>query len=291
MTIRRKHSIGYFPIYLFSLLPFWIIYGISDCLFVLVFYVFKYRRQVVADNLKRSFPEKSESELQKIERAFFRFLIDVSLETIKMMSMSTQSIVQRMRISDWGPVHELNERKQSFFIVLGHWGNWEWAGSAFRQQTGIETNGIYHPLSNAFFEEIMLHTRSRFGVRLVPMRETLRVVLETKNTFNVTAFIADQTPTIENATWLEFLHQDTAVFVGTEKLARKLNYPVVYASLRRVKRGYYEQRFEWVTQNPELEAEGEITRKHMHLLEQNIRQMPETWLWSHRRWKLKRRTV
>jgi KDO2-lipid IV(A) lauroyltransferase len=172
---------------------------------------------------------------------------------------------------------------------MGHFGNWEWAGNSFSLTRRHQLYVIYHPLRNPYFNRLIIGMRTRFGTKLIPMKETLREMLQSRSLApGATAFISDQTPHPEHAYWTTFMNQDTPVFLGAEKFAQKLGYPVVYVSVRRIKRGYYEIDAELLFEDPKRTAPTEITERHTRRLEQDIRSLPYTWLWSHRRWKHKR---
>ena len=281
-----------FPaLFIVSLLPFFIVYAISDVLFILVYYVFGYRKKVVAQNLKNAFPEKSTAELKVIEKKYYRFLCDVILETIQTLTISKKTMLNRCKMNDSSKAifDHFNQKQQSCIIVLGHFGNWEWGGNAFSLTCNQQLYVLYHPLSNKNFDGLMKKLRTRFGARLYSMKDAVREMIKNKNEVTATAFIADQTPAPETAYWTTFLNQDTPVFLGTEKIAKKLNFPVVYVSLHRFKRGHYEFNAELICANPQGTSEGEITELHTKCLEKDIISQPEIWLWSHKRWKHKRK--
>ena len=171
---------------------------------------------------------------------------------------------------------------------MGHFGNWEWAGNTFSLACRQQLYVIYHPLSNKYFNRLIVSMRTRFGTKLIAMRDTFKDMVKNREEVNATAFIADQTPAPESAFWTTFLNQDTPIFWGTEKIARKMNYPVVYATVKRVSRGYYEIFAETLFEEPKNTTEGEISIAHTRKLEADILQQPEIWLWSHRRWKHQR---
>lgn len=171
---------------------------------------------------------------------------------------------------------------------MGHLGNWEWGGNTFSLLCKHQLYVIYHPIANKNFDNLMYGMRSRFGTKLIPMKDTFRSMLANRNELNATAFIADQTPQPDNAYWTTFLNQETPVFRGTELIAKKLNYPIIYLKVKKIKRGFYELCAEMLCENPSITKEGEITEMHTKRLEQDIIAQPETWLWSHRRWKHKR---
>jgi KDO2-lipid IV(A) lauroyltransferase len=276
-------------IYLLSLLPFRALYAVSDFMFFWVYYVIKYRKAVVETNLRNAFPYKSENEIQAISRAYFHFLCDVTLETFKTLTISKKQALKHCRFHNTDLFDRLHKEKRSIIIVLGHFGNWEWAGSSMSLDSDYQFYVIYHPLSDKKFDKLMYDMRSRFGTKLIPMKNTLREMIKNKAEINATAFIADQTPSNPGAAyWTKFMNQDTPVFEGTERIAKMLNSPVVYCSVKRIKRGYYEIYSEMLAETPGTTAPGEITELFTRRLEKEIHEQPETWLWSHRRWKHKR---
>lgn len=271
-------------IYLIASLPFGLLYLFSDVLYY-AFRLSGYRRKVVLQNLRNSFPEKSEEEIQQLCKAYFRYLCDLTLETFKTLTMNEKEAKERSTFvfPDW--LKELKDKKQSFIIVLGHYGNWEWGGPSFTLYSGIPLNVIYRPLSNPYFEKMMTGMRTKFGTRITPAKNTLRQMVATRGELTATAFIADQTASAENGYWMEFLHQDTSVFTGPEKLSIKFDYPVVYMNIRRLRRGYYEVAPELLFLHPRETTPHEITETFTRRLEEEIRKDPVIWLWSHRRWK------
>jgi KDO2-lipid IV(A) lauroyltransferase len=276
--------------YIISLLPFPIFYLLSDGICFLLYRIIGYRKTVVYDNLKNSFPEKTQEELKEIERKFYHYLCDLFLETLKTLTISKKEAIKRCSLNENTKTifNQLHDKKQSCILVMGHYGNWEWAGNSFSLLNPQQLYVIYHPLSNKHFDKLMYDMRSRFGTKLYAMKDTLREMIRNRNEINATAFIADQTPSPEGAYWTTFLNQDTPVFWGTEKIAQKLNYPVVYVTVNLLKRGYYEVNAEYLVTEPKNTSEGEISELHTRKLEMDIIAQPEIWLWSHRRWKYKR---
>lgn len=276
-------------IYLLALLPFRLLYLMSTCIYVLVYYVLGYRKKVVLTNLANAFPQKTEAERRRIARRFYAYLCDLLLETFKGLTFSPKSALRHCRFRDKTVLEQLAAEGRSCIIVLGHYGNWEWAGNTVTLDSRHQLYVIYHPLTNRRFNDLIVHMRTRFGTRLIAMQDTLRQMLKMREEMNATAFIADQTPQPDGAYWTEFLNQNTPVFWGTEKIARKLNLPVVYGSIARVRRGYYEISVEMLCENPAQTEPGWLTEAHTRRLEKDIIHKPELWLWSHRRWKHKRR--
>jgi KDO2-lipid IV(A) lauroyltransferase len=274
-------------IYLLSVLPFPLVYGISNVVYYLLYYLLGYRKEVVLKNLRNSFPEKSEKEIQIISRRFYRYFCDLFLETFKTLSISRKTMLKHCRLEENAQrlFDELAADNQSIMVVMGHLGNWEWAGNTFSICCKHQLYVIYHPLSNKYFNGLIIKMRTRFGTKLIPMKDTLREMLNNRKTLSATAFIADQSPQPDRAYWMSFLNQDTPVFLGIEKIALKIRYPLVYVSIKRVKRGHYELNAERI-ELPSVETRpGEITELHTKRLEADIRKQPETWLWTHRRWK------
>jgi Kdo2-lipid IVA lauroyltransferase/acyltransferase len=244
-----------------------------------------YRKKVVLKNLQNSFPGKSTKEIQSICDEYYRYLTDLILETLKTLTMTKKQAMERCRFNNTEWLDKLYSQKKSIIVVMGHYGNWEWAGPSFTLSTKYQLNVIYRPLSNPYFEKMMTGMRTKFGTRITPQHLTLRQLVASRKETTATALIADQTASPKNAYWTTFLNQETAVYEGPEKLAKKFGYPVVYMGVKRIKRGYYEVTPELLFPEPENTADNEICEAFMERLEQDILQDPATWLWSHRRWK------
>lgn len=277
-------------IYLLSALPFPLLYFFSDGVYALLYHVIRYRRKVVRLNLTRSFPEKQGKEIREIETRFYRYFCDLFLETFKTLTISAEDMVKHCRFEPetLAIFNQLAEENQSFIVVMGHFGNWEWGGNTFSICCKHQLFVIYHPLTNKYVNGLMFRMRTRFGTRLISMKDTLRDMLNNRNELTATAFIADQSPLPDRAYWMDFMNQDTPVFLGIEKIALKIRYPIVYITIRRVKRGYYTVFAERIELPSQRQETGKITEIHTRKLEEDIRSQPENWLWTHRRWKHKR---
>jgi len=275
-------------IYLIASLPFWALYGVSN-FFYLILNISGYRKEVVLNNLRNSFPEKLDSEIEFIKKRYFKYLCDLILETLKTIRMTEKQARERCVFHNPEWLNEFYEHKQSIIIVMGHYGNWEWAGPSFTLNTNYQLVVIYRPLSNIYFEKMMSGMRTKFGTRITPVNNTLRDMVSNRSQITATAFIADQTASPENAYWTTFMNQDTAVFTGPEKLAKKFNYPIVYMNVKRIKRGYYEITPELLFKNSKETADNEILEVFTKRLEKEITIEPSTWLWSHKRWKHSRK--
>jgi len=279
-------------VWLIAWFPLHILYIISDIIYPVVYYIVRYRRGVVRLNIAKSFPDKPEMERRKIERRFYRFFCDLFIETMYEMHISEKEILRRMTFGNLTQILEQNAKKKSVMIMTAHYGNWEWtlAFMLFSPES-YPSNPIYKRLRNEKFDKLIHQLRARFGAKLIEKNDLLRVMFRLQKENEVGNFwmISDQTPNGRNIHfWTPFLHQDTPTLTGTEQLARKFDYPVFYAEINRVKRGYYHCEFIPITLEPKKTAEFEITEKYMNLLEKSIEANPECWLWSHRRWKYKR---
>ena len=273
--------------------PFGVLYGIADVLFVLMYHVARYRRHVVADNIGRCFPEKSEKERRVIVRQFYRNFADSFVETIKLHHVSDKQILQRMEYENIEIVDELLEQGRSIVCYFAHCFNWEWAPSITlwaKHKPGGDTvySQVYRPLNNKPVDGLYLQLRSRFGsesfAKSHVLRDLIRVNREGK--MNVCGFMSDQKPSHGDPTHvMRFLGQPTAMITGTETLARKLKMSAVYMDMYKLRRGHYKVRMRMVAERPEELEPMELTERSAELLEQTIRRNPAIWLWSHKRWK------
>ena len=279
-------------VYFISILPFPLLYGLSDVFFCLLYYVVGYRKKVVLQNLANSFPDKSPEERARICRDFYRYFCDLFLETFKTLTISKSAMLRHCALTPETVAlfERLHAEGKSVVLVMGHKGNWEWAGNSFSILCPQQLYVVYHPLASKHYDGLMYRMRTRFGTKLIAMQDTFREMVKLRGEINATALIADQSPRPDTAQWVNFLHQDTPVFTGTERIASKMNYQVVYVSVTRTKRGYYSVSAEVLVESPAQEAPGNITTLHTARLEADIVDQPATWLWSHRRWKHKRKT-
>lgn len=239
-------------------------------------------------NLKNSFPQKSEKELKSIEKKFYAYFCDLVLETLKSLSISPNTLRKRVSFEDNDIFKEYFKNEQSTIIVMGHLGNWELGGARFAIEPFHQLFVIYHPLQNKYFDALVYKMRTRLGNGLYSMKDSLRGIINNRNKVTATAFIADQTPSPKGAHWMQFMNQDTPVFMGTGKIATKMKFPVVYIGIRREKRGYYKMVAEKLISDPSKTEATDIIEAFTHRLEKDIKELPETWLWTHRRWKHKR---
>lgn len=279
-------------VFFFRLLPFRLVYAFSDFIYLIVYYVARYRRGVVYNNLKNSFPEKSEEEIRTITKGFYHHFCDVLLESIKIVTVSDKEVVARYRFKDVEHMDKLAEEGIPAICVAGHYNNWEWGGLAADTQLKHRAIGFYKPLSNKYIDAFVARNRSRGRSRVASIERTQQTFQEYADIPSIFYMIADQSPPSPRMVhWVTFMNQDTAVLSGPERYARSLNLPVVYADIVKIRRGWYEVTFPMLCADPKSTKTGEITAKYMQMLENSIRRNPQYYLWSHRRWKHKRSPI
>lgn len=284
------YYIFYGIIWIITLLPLGILYILSDLTFLLLYYFPSYRRKVVGTNLKNSFPEKSDKELSAIEKRYYRHLSDLFIETFKLIHMSEKQQLRRFTYSNLEIIDRLRKENRDIVALLGHYNNWEWP-TLLPQFMKYITVIIYKPLQNKYFNNFINEQRSKHGIVLTPMSLIIREILSYRqkkiNTLSV--FISDQTPAKGDIKfWTPFLNQDTPVFTGAEKIASKYDMAVIFFHIQKIKRGYYNLNIELLFDHTAGLPEHTITEAFTRRLEEVIREKPEYWLWSHRRWKHKR---
>lgn len=285
------YYIFYAFVWLISLLPLPVLYVFSYLIYLIAYYLVKYRRAVVRMNLTNSFPEKSEREIIDIEKGYYLHFADVIVETVKLMHISDDEMKHRMQFSNPEVLGDFFESGKSVVVLLGHYGNWEWIPSIYTNYEGVVGGELYRPMNNKFFDGFFLKLRSRFGTVNIPKNSALRAIVNFRRegkTFGL-GFIADQTPSANNLHyWQTFLNQDTPFLNGPERIARSGGYAVIYFDVRKIERGYYSCDLITLTDDASKTEENEITRRFVELFENTIRRDPTCWLWSHRRWKHKR---
>lgn len=274
---------------LFSLLPFWILYLLSDFIYLVLYRLIGYRIKIVRKNLTDSFPEKSEKELRNIERKFYHCLCDYFVELLKTVSISNSAIQKRMVFKGTDLVNQCVEEGQSCAVYLGHTFNWEWITSLpLWVSDKAHCGQLYHALENPTFDQLFLRVRQRWGAECIALVDILRKTVEYKrhNQPTVLGYLGDQVPHWNNIHhWCWFLNHDTPVMTGTERIAIKNKQAIFFLEVSKVKRGYYEAEFKLITRTPEQLKEFEATDIYHQMLETSIRRQPELWLWSHNRWK------
>jgi KDO2-lipid IV(A) lauroyltransferase len=278
--------------FVFRYLPFPVLYVLSDFLFILLYKVTKYRYDVITGNFRRAFPEKPEKEILEHTRKFYLNFTDILLETLKGLGITQEVILQRYQFVNADILDQDFNANQNIIILTSHHTNWEWAVLSVNLWLKHQVVGIYKPLKNKTVNTFFNQHRQKWGLELVSMAKTARVFAKKRETPAAFVFIADQTPSdIKNAHWVNFLNQETAFHHGMDKIARRTNYHVYLADIKRVKRGYYEVTFSLLCREPAKLQEQEITGRYANALEKIIQKDPANWLWSHRRWKRKKEDV
>ena len=279
-------------VYIFSLLPMWIHYRLSDFLYLIIYYLARYRRSIVRKNLSLSFPEKTPRERLSIEHRFYSFLCDYIVENIKLVTMTKKNIMKRMVFEGVDEMAKSLEDHDFVFVYLGHYCNWEYAASLQWWATkGMHCAQLYSSLRNEAFDHLFYKIRTRYGGVNIKKNESLRYIMGFKQRHEkaVIGFISDQAPRWVNIhMWMDFLHQDTPVFTGTERIAKKVNAAIYYADMKCLRRGYYRCRFRLMTNDVNSFPEHALTKQYMQLLEKTIQEEPCFWLWTHNRWKRQR---
>lgn len=287
MRSKLIYWLVYSGMWLFSALPFRVLYVLSDFNYLLMYHVWRYRRKVVRENLEKSFPEKTEAERLQIERKFYRYLSDYMLEDLKLLHMSAEDLCQRMIYKNTEQYLELTEKYGGIIVMIPHYANYEWLiGMGSVMKPGDVPVQVYKPLKDKYLNELFKQIRSRFGGYNIPKHSTAREIIKLKREGKnmVVGLITDQWPSGDRY-WTTFMGQETAFLNGAERIAKIMNFPVFYCELTKTRRGYCEAEFKLMTEAPKETVEGEITDMFAHELEQTIRREPAYWLWSHKRWK------
>lgn len=274
--------------YLLSLLPFWLLYFISDGIYYLLYYVIRYRRAIVRKNLVSSFPEKSIDEIIAIEKEFYSFFCDLVVETVKMFSIGKKNMARRMKFENVDEIHKAFDSGRPCTLYLGHYCNWEWISSLPMHLDLVNGGQIYHPLENKVFDRLLLYSRGRFNSQSVSMKETYSTILEWQKNSprNVMGYISDQIPLYNSMHyWPFFLNHDTPAFTGAERMSRLIDAACFYVDISRPRRGYYVARFVKLTDSAKSLKKFELTEMYFRALENSIKRNPPYWLWSHNRWK------
>ena len=274
----------YCIVYPLSLLPLWILYRMSDLIFLLFMSVLPYRKMVVKANIERSFPDLSSKDQAVLVRGFYRHFSDLLIESIKNLSISKDELLRRMTVINPEVLQNLQKNGKSTIFVSGHFNNWEWFITAQALLVPNASYGIGMPLSNGFWDKKLTERRQRFGLTVVHAQNYKTMFNQSKPVSVLV--LSDQAPAdARKSYWMEFLHQQTPILFGVEQMANEFDLNVVYFQLKKVKRGYYEIEFKTLTTEARSLSYGQLTEQHVQLLEQSILEEPCHWLWSHKRWK------
>jgi Kdo2-lipid IVA lauroyltransferase/acyltransferase len=289
MNREYGSDIGIFLLKQLALAPFSFLYFCSDILYYLVYYMIGYRKKVVIENLKNSFPEKSDSEIRVVAKRFYRHFCDLTFEIIKLHSMNEKDFRQRLNVKNITLFDQLYEQNRSIVVLTMHYNNWEWSSCIplYMKHTPL---GVYKPLHNRKYDAYINANRERMGVNMIPTHMVLRRILESQRHHELFLLwlAGDQTPPVFHDSWFTFMNQDAMFYPGPATLSSRFNIPVVFQKIEKIKRGHYETTFELLIENPAGLGETEIMEVYIRRMEELIRKQPEFYLWSHKRWKHKR---
>ena len=286
------YSLLYIWVKLHALLPMRVLYVLADFLYIIIYRVLRYRLKVVRRNLAASFPEKSEQERRAIEWGFYHHFADYIVETLKLAHISLEELQRRAYVQNPEVVDRLMDAGHPCCLLLmGHYGNWEWYSGSTTRFADAVMYQIYRPLNNKAVDKLFIWLRTKFGSRVISKYETGREVvrLQRNKVRSVVIFLADQTPSRQNLHyWTSFLNQDTAILTGAERLARKLDTPVIFLDVQMLRRGYYTLELQLLAEHPKETPENWITEEYARRMERSILRNPAGWLWTHKRWKYTR---
>lgn len=274
-------------IHLFSRLPMKILYIFSDIIFFINYYLVGYRKKVVLENLQKSFPEKSDTEIKKIHKQFFRNFSDYIVETLKSITISETELRVRVQHINQKVFHQAYTEQKNVIMLTGHIINWEWISALATIIPQKNCHPVYKKINSPFWGEQILKIRNKFGNKSLETNEVMRNIFRTPNDGNTAyMFVADQSPFVHNVqVGMMFLNQKTPVFTGYDKLSTKMDLAFIYCEIKKVKRGYYQINYHRIYADNEKFMPFEVVKKYHSLLEKTIRKNPDNYLWSHKKWK------
>jgi len=271
----------------FRLVPFWVLYGLSDISRIILFDLFGYRKKIIFDNLEKAFPEKNKTEINAIAKEFYKHFTDVLFEGLKGMTMKDKEVYKRFKVLNPQLADAYFEQGKSLIILGSHYGNWEW-GNSIPYYMKHDVVCVYKAVPNRRLNDYMRNNRARLGMKQISLEKT-RLIFTNISKPKFIILLADQNPgASSHAIWVDFLGRDTPCIHGPEIYGKLYNFPVMYIDFQRIKRGYYTAELSMLAENPASLEKGELTQKYMGKLEQAIKNKPPNWLWTHKRWKHKR---
>ncbi len=277
-----------YPIlWLISILPFRLLYGLSDVIYFFVYRVVGYRKKTVQDNLRLVFPDKSEQDIATITSQFYHHFCDMMVEAIKSLTITEAQMKKRFKFTNVELINDLEAKQRSIILMCAHYGSWEWI---FILQKHVKHKGyaVYKRLANKYFDRLVKRIRAKYNSHLITTKETYKVLFDSKRKGELTinGFVSDQSPKATKAFhWNEFMGIKVPMYTGAEMLAKRLDMAVIFFSVKRIKRGYYETTFTTITEEPKTFDNFEITDLFFKMVEQQILEAPQYYLWTHKRWK------
>lgn len=291
------HFLAYILIYPFlwlvSILPFRLLYLVSDGVYVLLYYIIGYRKKTVIANLKLVFPEKSENEITTISKAFYHHLSDMFLEMTKTMTISESELKKRFKITNPEEFEHLESLNKSVILIFGHYASWEWS-IVLQQYISLKGLAVYKPLANKYFNKLVKSIRSKFNTDLISTKETISVINDHENRHikTIIGFLSDQSPRLtKDVYWAEFMGIKVPCFTGAERLAKKLDLTTAYLKVTKIKRGFYQAEIMTLAENPNDYSNYQLTDMFLREVEKQIYEAPEYYFWTHKRWKHREKSI
>lgn len=285
------HFLAYILVYpllwLISILPFRVLYLVSDGLYLLLYYIIGYRKRVVTQNLKLVFPEKTENEISTIRKKFYKHLCDMFLEMAKTMNISEAELKKRFKIENSETLQYLESLNKSVILIFGHYASWEWS-IVIQNYVKFKGLAVYKKLANKYFDRLVKNIRSKYNTDLISTKETIHIINdnESKGIKSITGFLSDQSPRLtKDVYWTSFMGIKVPCFTGAERLAKKLNLTTAYLKVNKIKRGYYSAEIIILAENPNQYKDYELTDIFLRQVEEQIYKAPEYYFWTHKRWK------
>lgn len=275
-------------LWLISILPFWLFYRVSDVVYFIVYHLVGYRKKTVTHNLKLVFPEKSSEEIIKIRKKFYAHMCDMFLEMVKSISISEEELKKRFIFTNLEELRRIEKLDKSIMLMCGHYASFEWLFALQLNNLNHKAYGIYKKIRNPGFDKLINDIRRRFGAELIQnSKSTLRIAHNQKEGIRgAYAMIADQSPKSPNYKfWTDFMGKKVPFYTGSERMAKEFDMAVIYLHVDKVKRGYYKASLINIADNPTETENNQITLDYIQHLEKQIREKPELYLWTHKRWK------
>jgi len=274
-------------LWLISILPFRVLYIISDLVYILIYHVIGYRKKVVSANLHLAFPDKTDDEIKIIRKKFYHHLCDMLLESIKSITISEAEMKKRYVFKNVEAVHKLEKENKSIVLFMGHYASWEWV---FILQKHVNHMGyaVYKQLSNKYFDALVKRIRAKYKSYLITTKETFPTLIQAKqnNQLTLNGFVFDQSPKLDRAVhWQYFMGVKVPVHVGAEILAKRLEMATLFLKVKKIKRGYYEATIMDIIKDSKNMEDFKITDTYLKHVEEEILEAPEFYLWTHKRWK------
>ena len=276
-------------LWLISILPFRLLYLFSDCAYIFTYYVLGYRKKVVQNNLLLVFPEKTEKERKRIMKGFYHHFCDMIFESIKSLTISEKQIKKRFIFNNLNEIKKFEDANKSLILMCGHYGSWEWV-MTLQRHLNFAGYGVYKRLRNVHFDKLVKRVRGKYNSYLITTKEAIPtlITLKKENKLFLCGMAADQSPKLRKAYhWNEFMGIKVPIHTGSEMISKKLNLPVVFLKVSKVKRGHYNATFKTIANDPNTFDDYQITDIFMKLVEEQIYEDPKYYLWSHNRWKHK----